>query len=173
VVAPQDTFLFSDTIENNLLMGLEAETTGGSKSRSSEAARLSGLASLAEEIEALPKRYGTLLGERGVNLSGGQRQRLAIARAIGADPRMLVLDDCLSAVDARTEARILEQLRTVFEGRSGIIISHRVRALEQCDEILVLEAGRVIERGTHAALLAQGGHYAEIAHEQTKEAVSE
>jgi ATP-binding cassette subfamily B protein len=131
------------------------------------------LASLAEEIEALPKRYGTLLGERGVNLSGGQRQRLAIARAIGADPRMLVLDDCLSAVDARTEARILEQLRTVFEGRSGIIISHRVRALEQCDEILVLEAGRVIERGTHAALLAQGGHYAEIAHEQTKEAVSE
>jgi ATP-binding cassette subfamily B protein len=173
VVAPQDTFLFSDTIENNLLMGLDAETAGESVSRSSEAARLSGLASLAEEIEELPKRYGTLLGERGVNLSGGQRQRLAIARAIGADPRMLVLDDCLSAVDARTEARILEQLRTVFEGRSGIIISHRVRALEQCDEILVLEAGRVIERGTHAALLAQGGHYAEIAHEQTKEAVSE
>jgi ATP-binding cassette subfamily B protein len=173
VVAPQDTFLFSDTIENNLLMGIDAETAGGSVWRSVEAARLAGLASLAEEIEELPKRYGTLLGERGVNLSGGQRQRLAIARAIGADPRMLVLDDCLSAVDARTEARILEQLRTVFEGRSGIIISHRVRALEQCDEILVLEAGRVIERGTHAALLAQGGHYGEIAHEQTKEAVSE
>ena len=174
VVAPQDTFLFSDTIENNLLMGQAAEEERTSSvSRSERAAALASMAALADEVEELPRRYETLLGERGVNLSGGQRQRLAIARAIGADPRLLVLDDCLSAVDAKTEARILAELRAVFAGRSGIIISHRVRALEQCDEILVLEAGRIAERGTHAELMAAGGQYAAIAHEQTKEGGAE
>jgi ABC-type multidrug transport system fused ATPase/permease subunit len=137
--------------------------------RQARARALTRLAALDAEIDELPKGYQTLLGERGVNLSGGQRQRVAIARAIGADPRLLVLDDCLSAVDARTEAAILGNLSQVFAGRSGAIISHRVRALAACDEILVLEQGRIVERGTHASLLAADGYYARIAREQTRE----
>jgi ATP-binding cassette subfamily B protein len=168
VVAPQDTFLFSDTIENNVLMGVELGDASPAE-RQARARALTHLAALDAEIDELPKGYQTLLGERGVNLSGGQRQRVAIARAIGADPRLLVLDDCLSAVDARTEAAILGNLSQVFAGRSGVIISHRVRALAACDEILVLEQGRIVERGTHASLLAADGYYARIAREQTRE----
>jgi ATP-binding cassette, subfamily B, multidrug efflux pump len=161
VLAPQDTFLFGTTVEQNVLMG--------AGQGAQDATFYTRQAALHDEIEALPARYETLLGERGVNLSGGQRQRLAIARAIAADPEVLILDDCLSAVDARTEEAILAELGEVFAQRSGVIISHRVRAVERCDEILVMEQGRVVERGGHAALMAAGGYYARIALEQTRE----
>ena len=160
VLAPQDTFLFSDTVARNILMA-------SPDAAHDDPQRYARLACLHEEIEALDEGYETMLGERGVNLSGGQRQRLAIARAIATDPQLLILDDCLSAVDANTEEAILQQLRDIFAGRSGIIISHRVRAVERCDEILVLDEGRVVERGTHGQLVARGGQYARLYAEQS------
>ena len=160
VLAPQNTFLFSDTVARNITLD---EVDPG---RTEEMARL---AALDEEIRELERGYDTMLGERGVNLSGGQRQRLAIARAIAADPRLLILDDCLSAVDARTEEAILNNLREVFAGRSGVIISHRVRAVQRCDQILVLDQGRVVERGTHEQLRSKpDGLYAAIVKEQAQ-----
>ena len=159
VMAPQNTFLFSDTVARNVMLS--------AADPDSEPETFTQLASLHDELEALKEGYDTMLGERGVNLSGGQRQRLAIARSIAADPKVLILDDCLSAVDARTEEAILGNLRRVFEGRTGIIISHRVRAVQRCDQIIVLEEGRVIERGSHTELLEANGYYARIAAEQT------
>lgn len=159
VLAPQDNFLFGDTIARNVLLY--------DPTQAEHAEQFTQQAHLHTEIDALKEGYDTMLGERGVNLSGGQRQRLAIARAIATDPRLLILDDCLSAVDARTEEAILQNLRAVFDNRTGIIISHRVRAVQRCDLIMVLEAGRLIELGSHDALLAKGGYYARIAHEQT------
>jgi ATP-binding cassette, subfamily B, multidrug efflux pump len=161
VLAPQDTFLFSDTVARNLALTTQAG--------SSEVEQYAQLAQLHDEIEGLGNGYDTLLGERGVNLSGGQRQRLAIARAIAADPKVLVLDDCLSAVDASTEEAILDGLDEVFTDRTGVIVSHRVCAVRRCDEILVIDEGRVVERGSHAQLLGADGWYAGIAREQARE----
>jgi ATP-binding cassette subfamily B protein len=110
-----------------------------------------------------------LLGERGVTMSGGQRQRTSIARAIAAPAPILVLDDCLSAVDSRTEMAILAQMRQVFASRSGIIISHRIAAIRECDEIIVLDHGRIVERGTHASLLEADGYYARTARAQSEQ----
>ncbi len=164
VLAPQETFLFSTTVERNItLASNEAELEVG---RVEELARL---AHLHNDVTAFSEGYATLLGEKGVNLSGGQRQRLAIARAIGADPRVIILDDCLSAVDATTEEKILDNLREVLAGRTGIIVSHRVRAVEKCDEIIVLEGGKITARGNHEALMSAGGYYAQIADEQTRD----
>lgn len=159
VVAPQETFLFSDTVARNILLAVDQPADA-------DATHFARLAQLHDEIVDLKEGYDTMLGERGVNLSGGQRQRLAIARAIAANPRVLVLDDCLSAVDARTEEAILGALRQIFAGRSGIIVSHRVCAVRDCDEILVLDQGRIAERGVHAELVARDGLYAAIAREQ-------
>lgn len=164
VLAPQETFLFSTTVARNIAMaspGLDLEDT-----RVVELAKLS---HLHEDVMGFDEGYGTLLGEKGVNLSGGQRQRLAIARAIGADPHVIVLDDCLSAVDAATEATILDNLRHVLAARTGVVVSHRVRAVEHCDQIVVLENGRVTAKGTHDELIAAGGYYAQIAAEQSHE----
>lgn len=158
VLAPQDTFLFSDTVARNIALASEHDQ-----------AAVEGFARRAhlhDELLALSDGYATMLGERGVNLSGGQRQRLAIARTLATDPRVLVLDDCLSAVDARTEEAILGSLREVFEGRTGVVISHRVCAVQDSDQIVVLDAGRIVERGTHDELLAAGGYYARVAEEQ-------
>lgn len=162
VMAPQDTFLFSDTVARNVALSRHGDDVVH------EAARL---AQIHEEIEALPETWDTMLGERGVNLSGGQRQRLAIARAIACDPSVLVLDDCLSAVDARTEEAILDSLQIVFEGRTGVIISHRVCAVKRCDHIVLLDAGRILEQGTHAELIELDGEYADIARRQSLEEV--
>ena len=161
VLAPQNTFLFGDTVGRNIMMT--------AKDPQADVTTYTTLASLHEEILELKDGYDTMLGERGINLSGGQRQRLAIARAIAADPTILILDDCLSAVDARTEETILSNLGHVFAGRTGIIISHRVRAVQRCDHIVVLEQGRLLEEGTHEELLAKKGVYASIASEQMKE----
>ncbi|MFW6058394.1 MAG: ABC transporter ATP-binding protein, partial [Persicimonas sp.] len=160
VLAPQETFLFSTTVERNLTL-VQDDITGRE-----QVIEFAKLAKLHGEVGEFSDGYETMLGERGVNLSGGQRQRLAIARAIAADPQILVLDDCLSAVDANTEHAILENLRRVFAGRTGIIISHRVRAVRDCDAIVVLDDGGAADYGTHDELMARPGYYQTIAREQ-------
>jgi len=163
VMAPQDTFLFGDTVSRNITFGETAQE---------DAERCAKLAQLDGEVKRFAEGYDTMLGERGVNLSGGQRQRLAIARAIASNPKVLILDDCLSAVDAQTEEAILHNLRQVFAGRTGVIISHRICAVRDCDHIIVLEEGEIKEQGTHASLLAENGYYAAIARAQTEEELS-
>ncbi len=161
VLAPQETFLFSDTVERNVALAIDGDAEG--------AEHYTQLARLHAEVVDLPEGYQTMLGERGINLSGGQRQRLAIARAIATDPRVLILDDCLSAVDARTEDEVLDNLREVFAGRTGIVVSHRVRAVERCDRIVVLREGAIVEAGTHDELVSRDGYYARTAREQASD----
>jgi ATP-binding cassette subfamily B protein len=154
---PQETFLFSASIRENIAWGFEDGAPEGAVERAAAASRI------AAEVERFPDGYATMLGERGVNLSGGQKQRVAIARALALDPRVLVLDDCLSSVDAHTEEEILRNLREAIRGRTTLMVSHRVAAVQHADEILFLDGGRVVERGTHAELLALGGRYAALA----------
>jgi ATP-binding cassette subfamily B protein len=161
-VAPQEAFLFSDTIRENLAMGLDEGRADEMEVLRSAA----GIAQLDATIEALPDGYEARLGERGVNLSGGQKQRATLARAIARDPVVLVLDDALSAVDSHTEAEILGGLRGVLRERTSVVVSHRVSAVMGADLIIVLEDGRIVERGTHAELLQSGGAYATLLHRQ-------
>jgi len=157
---PQETFLFGETLRRNILLGAPDD------GRLDEVARV---AQLTEALPALPDGYETLIGERGINLSGGQKQRAAIARALAQDPPIFVLDDALSAVDAQTEARILAGLRSALSGRTSIIVSHRLAAVRDADWILVLDAGRIVEQGVHAELLAKGGCYWELLRRQQME----
>jgi ATP-binding cassette subfamily B protein len=163
-VVAQDAFVFSDTIEENIALGLPPGPR-----RDAAVRYAAGVAQLDDTIAELPAGYATRLGERGVNLSGGQRQRTTLARAIARDPRILVLDDALSAVDTQTETRILEGLRQVMEGRTSIIVSHRVTAVMNADLILVLDDGAIVERGTHAELAARRGLYATLLRRQLLE----
>ena len=163
-VVPQDAFVFSESIAENIAFGLPRGHD--SRARIEEAARI---ARFDETIQEFPQRFETRLGERGVNLSGGQRQRATLARALARDPRILVLDDALSAVDTRTETEILENLRNVLAQRTALIISHRVSAVMNADQILVLDQGRIVERGTHADLIAAGGLYATLLRRQLLE----
>jgi ATP-binding cassette subfamily B multidrug efflux pump len=159
---PQETFLFSDTIAGNIAFGVDAATP-------EEIRRAAELAGLAGDIEGFPLGYDTLVGERGITLSGGQKQRTAIARALLRDPRVLILDDALSAVDTQTEEQILTHLAGVMQGRTVILISHRVSTVRQADAIVVLERGKIVERGTHEELVEAGGYYAALSQKQTLE----
>ncbi|MBN2309354.1 MAG: ABC transporter ATP-binding protein [Candidatus Hydrogenedentes bacterium] len=159
---PQDPFLFSDTIRENL-------TFGRPDAPQSAIDHAVEVAQLADSIAELPDGHDTLLGERGVNLSGGQKQRLTLARAVVREPRILILDDALSSVDTHTEEEILTRLKDVTASRTSIIISHRVSTVRHADLILVVDDGRIVERGTHDDLVARGGLYADMYERQLLE----
>jgi ATP-binding cassette subfamily B multidrug efflux pump len=167
-MVPQDAFLFSDTIAGNIGLGLEEPATVDG-APAAPVRRAAEIAQLHDQILEFPKRYDTILGERGINLSGGQKQRATLARALARQPLVLILDDALSAVDTHTEAAILEDLRTAMKASTSFIISHRVSAVMHADQILVLEHGRIVERGRHAQLIAAGGTYARLLRRQLLE----
>jgi len=158
----QEPFLFSDTIHNNIAFGVVSATR-------EEVIEVAKKVRLHEEILSFPQGYETMLGERGVNLSGGQKQRVALARALVRNPHILILDDTLSAVDTETESAILSVLQKEMQVRTSLVISHRISSVMRADEIIFLENGRIVERGTHEGLVALGGHYASIYEKQRLE----
>ena len=167
---PQEAFLFSDSLAENVQFAgegrLKPASTEPAQDRMLHAAAV---ARLDKDVEEFPKGYDTLIGERGITLSGGQKQRTAIARAVFANPRILVLDDALSAVDTYTEDEILGRLRGVMRERTSLIVAHRVSTVRRADQIFVLDAGRIVERGSHDELVARGGLYASLYRKQLLE----
>ncbi len=159
---PQDVFLFSESITQNISFGLETSDKDTAK-------RFAHYASIGKEIETFPEGYETIVGERGVTLSGGQKQRISIARSLIKQPNVLVLDDCLSAVDTATEKEIQKNLDEVLANKTAIIITHRIFSLIQFDNILVLDEGKIVEQGTHDELLKKMGIYSEIYERQLSE----
>ena len=170
----QEPFLFSDTLADNVAFGLDAIVgSGGAGGAGQERLRriteAAAVARLDKDVADFPKGYDTMVGERGITLSGGQKQRTALARAVAIDPRILILDDALSAVDTYTEEEILSRLGHVMRQRTSIIVSHRVSTVRRADQILVLDKGRILERGTHDELIRRGGLYAELHKKQLLE----
>jgi ATP-binding cassette subfamily B protein len=152
---PQETFLFSETIAENIRYGVDNFTEEDLKSAAD-------ISQIAKDVQEFPKQFDTTIGERGITLSGGQKQRTSIARAIMRQPKILILDDALSAVDTYTEEKILQHLREFMKGRTSIIISHRISTVKDADLIVVLQNGEIVERGTHDELVALNGIYSEL-----------
>lgn len=152
---PQEVFLFSDTIKNNIAFGID----DASDEQIINAAKS---ASVYHNIEGFEHKFETMLGERGITLSGGQKQRVSIARALIKEPKLIIFDDCLSAVDTKTEESILKNLGKIMKGKTTIIIAHRISTIKNADKILVMDEGRIVEQGTHKQLIKLNGVYAEI-----------
>jgi ATP-binding cassette subfamily B protein len=163
---PQEPFLFSDTIAENVAFGT---AHGGGTGAAGRVEDVAAIARLDKDVADFPNGYETRVGERGITLSGGQKQRTAIARALYVNPRILILDDALSAVDTHTEEEILAGLRGFMRERTALIVSHRISTVRDADLILVLDKGRIVERGTHDDLVAEGGLYAELHRQQLLE----
>lgn len=161
---PQDVFLFSDSIANNISFGLKTDFTKEDVRWAAQQAVID------ENIQQFPEGYETIVGERGITLSGGQKQRVSIARAIIKRPAMLIFDDCLSAVDTVTEERILNNLRTLMQGKTTFLISHRISTVKSASHIIVLEKGRISEEGTHESLIQKKGIYYEMYQSQNPDA---
>jgi ATP-binding cassette subfamily B protein len=159
---PQEPFLFSSTIAENIAFGV-------ADMRREQVEHAAHVSRLDKDLADFPKGYDTVVGERGITLSGGQKQRTAIARAVMTDPKILVLDDALSAVDTYTEEEILSRLAGVMRSRTAILVSHRVSTVRTADQILVLDDGAIVERGTHDQLVARNGLYAELYRKQLLE----
>ncbi|RUA10007.1 MAG: ABC transporter [Flavobacteriia bacterium] len=159
---PQDAFLFSETIKNNIRFGKEEATDEEIEEAAKEAY-------IDHNIQAFKNKYDTLVGERGVTLSGGQKQRISIARALISDPKILVFDDCLSAVDTETEEIILKNIKNAALGKTTVIVSHRTSSAKNADKIIVLDQGRIVQKGTHASLIQQKGYYQDIYNQQLEE----
>ncbi len=158
---PQDVFLFSDSIANNIAFGIDSPDREVIHQAAKDA-------DVYKNIVDFPKGFDTMLGERGITLSGGQKQRVSIARAIAKSPKILILDDCLSAVDTKTENVILSAMKKIMQERTSIIISHRVSSAKLADNIIVLDDGKIVESGNHESLMAQKGIYAELYEKQTQ-----
>jgi ATP-binding cassette subfamily B protein len=158
---PQDVFLFSDTVANNIGFGVKDAKIDMIRQAAKQAV-------VDGEIEKFAEGYETMIGERGVTLSGGQKQRISIARALIKNHEIVVFDDCLSAVDARTENEIIKNLYAYLEGKTAIIITHRIFSLFEFDKIVLLESGSIAEEGTHGSLLQRNGLYAEMYRNQQK-----
>ena len=156
---PQDVFLFSDTIKNNILFGTENESFESVKKASENA-------DLLRNINSFPEKFETKIGERGITLSGGQKQRVSIARAIIKEPKILILDDCLSAVDTKTENIILENMKKIMVNKTSIIISHRISSVKLAKKIIVIDSGKIIEEGNHKNLLERKGVYFDLYKQQ-------
>ena len=152
---PQDAFLFSDSIKNNIKFGLVNATDKDVIDAAKNAV-------VHNNIKDFSNGYDTKLGERGITLSGGQKQRVSIARALIKKPQILLLDDCLSAVDTETEEKILNNLKKITKDKTTIIVSHRISSAKNADKIIVLEKGAIIQKGTHQQLLTEEGHYKEL-----------
>jgi len=160
---PQETFLFSVPLRENVSFGVEAALPDPKLDWAGDVSQLN------KDVEDFPARYDTMIGERGVTLSGGQKQRTAIARAVAKDPKIVILDDAMSAVDTYTESEILRRLRGVLQERTSIIVAHRISTVKDAGEILVLDEGRIAERGTHRELLERNGIYAQMYRRQLLE----
>ena len=161
-IVPQESFLFSNTIGNNIAYSSDF----ADQNMIEDASRSSGL---QKDIENFPKQYSTILGERGITLSGGQKQRASLARALYMKPKILILDDSMSAVDTKTEEEILQELKSIMKGRTSIIITHRISTVMAANNIIVLSGGEIKEEGTHNELIAKKGLYYDIHQKQLLE----